>query len=211
DAYKATYATQMQLLRGREDLEEPQEPFFKPPIDMRKPGRPAKKRKLGHDEHVSEKRQRTCKRCNQIGHNRRTCAGGEVGSNPKGRRPRTMVDGGTQETTYPDPAECSSSRRRRGRGRGRGSRGGRGRGRGSASTSAAASTSASTSQTAPSTSSAPASRGRGGRGGRGARGGRGVVQQTLRQSVNGACWFSQTLSQTFQAPKPQKKGTFATQ
>ncbi|XP_026450784.1 uncharacterized protein LOC113350895 [Papaver somniferum] len=150
DAYKATYATQMQLLRGREDLEEPQEPFVKPPIDKRKPGRADTKRKLGHDEHVSEKRQRTCKRCNQICHNRRTCAGGEVVSNPKGRRPRTMVDGGTQETTHPDPAECSSSRRRRGIG----SRGGRGRG--SASTSAAASTSASTSQNAPSTSSAPA-------------------------------------------------------
>ncbi|KAI3896522.1 hypothetical protein MKW92_011091, partial [Papaver armeniacum] len=178
DAYKATYATQMQLLRGREDLEEPQEPFVKPPIDMRKPGRPAKKRKLGHDEHVSEKKQRTRKRCNQIGHNRRTCAGGEVGSNPKGRRPRTMVDGGTQETTYPDPAECSSSRSRRGRGRGRGSRRGRG------STSASASTSASTSQTAPSTSSAPASRGRGGRGGRGARGGRGVVRQRLLSDLS---------------------------
>ncbi|KAI3953708.1 hypothetical protein MKW98_017532 [Papaver atlanticum] len=111
-----------------------------------------------------------------------------------------MVDGGTQATTYPDPAECSSTRSRTRRGRV--SRGGRGRG--SASTSAAASTSASTSQTAPSTSSAPASRGRGGRGGRR------VVQQTFRQSVNGVGWFSQTLSQTFQAPKPQKKGTSAT-
>ncbi|XP_026377637.1 uncharacterized protein LOC113271930 [Papaver somniferum] len=215
DAYKSTYAIQMQLIRGREDLERlytvtvfiPQDPFVKPPIDMRKPGKPAKKRKLGHYDHVSEKKQRTLKRCNQIAHNRRTCAGGEVGSNPKERRPRSMVDGGTQETTYPDPAECSSSRSRRWRGRG--SRGGRGRG--SASTSAAASTSASTSQTTPSTSSAPASGGRGGRGGRGARGGRGVVQQTFSQSVNGTGWFSQTLSQTFQAPKPQKKGTSTTQ
>lgn len=110
ESYKAIYAPGMGLLIGKEVWPEPLVEI-NPPIDMRKPGRPCKKRKRGHDELHSEKVVRTYKRCKMPGHNRKTCGGAPVGSNPKTKRQRTMVEGGSHKTTYPDPAELSTSRR----------------------------------------------------------------------------------------------------
>ncbi|XP_026444575.1 uncharacterized protein LOC113344906 [Papaver somniferum] len=85
ESYKAIYAPEMGLLIGREEWPEPLVEI-NPHIDMRKPGRPFKKRKRAHDEPHSEKVVRTCKICKMPGHNRRTCAGAPVGSNPKTKR-----------------------------------------------------------------------------------------------------------------------------
>ncbi|KAI3994143.1 hypothetical protein MKX01_012400 [Papaver californicum] len=128
---------------------------MRPPVDIKIPGIPYKKRKIGHDEYYTEKKVRSSTRCKHTGHNKRTCGGAHVGSNPKGKRQRTIVDGGSHTTSYPDPAELSTSRSlsRRGRG-GRGRRGGRG----------AASSSSTSVSASPSTTS-----GRGSRGGRGGR------------------------------------------
>lgn len=82
ECYKEIYAPEMGLLIGREERPKPLVEI-NPPIDMRKPGRPCKKRKREHDELHSEKVVGTCKRCKMPGHNRRTCAGAPVGSNPK--------------------------------------------------------------------------------------------------------------------------------
>ncbi|XP_026378299.1 uncharacterized protein LOC113272714 [Papaver somniferum] len=100
DALRATYALEM-------------EDSFKmrPPIDIRKPGIPCKKRKRDYDKGHTEKKVRSCTRCKLIGHNKRTCVGAPVGSNPKGKRQRTMVQGGSHSTSYPDPAELSISSR----------------------------------------------------------------------------------------------------
>ncbi|XP_026429862.1 uncharacterized protein LOC113326330 [Papaver somniferum] len=120
ESYKAIYAPEMRLLIGREDWPEPLVEI-NPPIDMMKPGRPCKKRKRAHDEPHSEKVVKTWKRCKMPGHNRRTCAGAPVGSNPKKRRQRTMVEGGSHKTTYPDPAELNTIKRASKRGRSKGS------------------------------------------------------------------------------------------
>lgn len=93
---------------------------MRPPIDIRKPGRPCKKRKRAYDEGHTEKKVRSCSRCKTIGHNKRTCAGAPVGSNPKAKRQKTMVQGGCHSTSYPDPHELSTSRRGRKATRGRG-------------------------------------------------------------------------------------------
>ncbi|KAI3993502.1 hypothetical protein MKX01_002515 [Papaver californicum] len=59
DAYKATYGPEIQLLIGREDWNRPHV-VINPPIDMRKPGRPTRKRKKAFDEVYTERKQRTC-------------------------------------------------------------------------------------------------------------------------------------------------------
>ncbi|XP_026396329.1 uncharacterized protein LOC113290962 [Papaver somniferum] len=83
DAMRATYAPEMGLLLGREEWDEPEDSFkMRPPIDIRKPGRPCKKRKRAYDEGHTENKVRSCTRCKTIGHNKRTCAGAPVRSNP---------------------------------------------------------------------------------------------------------------------------------
>ncbi|KAI3902376.1 hypothetical protein MKW92_052617, partial [Papaver armeniacum] len=39
--------------------------------------------------------------CKVVGHNKSTCKGGEVGQNPKGKRPRTQVDAADFSFSYP--------------------------------------------------------------------------------------------------------------
>ncbi|XP_026395836.1 uncharacterized protein LOC113290428 isoform X2 [Papaver somniferum] len=179
DALRATYAPEMGLLLCIEEWDEPEDMVvIIPPIDIRKPGRPCKKRKRAYDEGHTEKKVISCTICKSIGHNRRTCAGAPVGYNPKAKRQRTMVQGGSHSTSYPDSVELSTSRRARGGRRGR---------RGAASSSSvAASSSQPTNNFAPGASSSSTAGGRGSRGCRGARGGSGMqVHQTLSQSIAG--------------------------
>ncbi|KAI3837072.1 hypothetical protein MKW98_005405, partial [Papaver atlanticum] len=202
DALRATYAPEMGLWLGREDWDEPEGIVnMRPPIDIKKPGRPCKKRKRAYDEGHNEKKVRSYTRCKTIGHNRRTCSGAPVGSNPKEKRQRTMVQGVSHSISYPDPDELSTSRRGRKATRGRG-----------AASTSSVDVAASSSQP---TNSVDADRGstgsRGSRGGIGSRGGRGrsgrgmQVHQTLSQSIAGVCSVSQTLTQTFTVPKPKGK------
>ncbi|KAI3962349.1 hypothetical protein MKX01_005351 [Papaver californicum] len=108
DAYKETYAPEMKLLIGRENWNKPRV-VINPPIDMRKPGRPTKKGKRALDEVYTERKQRTCRRYKNTRHNIRTCKGAEVGSNQEKKRQRTIVVGGSHNTSYPDSIELSTS------------------------------------------------------------------------------------------------------
>ncbi|KAI3836224.1 hypothetical protein MKW92_037060 [Papaver armeniacum] len=63
------------------------------PPHSRKPGRPKIKRVRSYDEPRVEKRKRRCGKCGEItNHNKRTCVGGQVGSNPTAKRQMTECD-----------------------------------------------------------------------------------------------------------------------
>lgn len=101
DSYKRTYAPEFNPLLGLDDYEKTaKKEMIKPPVYIRKPGRPRGKRIRAHDEPPPiGKKTRKCKRCGLSGHYEKTYAGGAVGSNPKVPKDRTCVDGDTY-TTY---------------------------------------------------------------------------------------------------------------
>ncbi|XP_026429724.1 uncharacterized protein LOC113326164 [Papaver somniferum] len=103
DYYKKTYAPDFNLLEGVANWIEPEKPeMMKTPVDIRKPGRPRKKRILSYDEPRGQKKARRCSRCKNEGQYSSNCVGGPVGGNPKGFKPRTCVDG-TKQTTVEAP------------------------------------------------------------------------------------------------------------
>ncbi|XP_026431647.1 uncharacterized protein LOC113328868 [Papaver somniferum] len=53
-----------------------------------------------------------CKKCGVYGHYAITCAGGEVGKNTKGEKPRTCVDGSTSSTHVPEPPKRKYNRKK---------------------------------------------------------------------------------------------------
>ncbi|XP_026399786.1 uncharacterized protein LOC113295674 [Papaver somniferum] len=86
--------------------------FINPPVIIRKTGRPRKKRIPSYDEAGSVKKMRKCKKCGVYGHYAITCAGGEVGKNQKGEKPRTCVDGSTSSTYVPEPPKRKYNRKK---------------------------------------------------------------------------------------------------
>ncbi|XP_026411058.1 uncharacterized protein LOC113306321 [Papaver somniferum] len=84
---------------------------LKPPPYQRKTGRPAKKRKRSYDEPETVVKKRKCGKCGSTaGHNKRTCAGGDVGKNPTGFMPSTEYDAANCTFTSRDHPESSSAR-----------------------------------------------------------------------------------------------------
>ncbi|KAI3835272.1 hypothetical protein MKW98_020388 [Papaver atlanticum] len=77
-----------------EDFPEAKTKIIHPEL-LRDPGRPCVNRKRSWTEMDSQKKPRCCTRCCGPNHNKSTCKGGEVGSNPKKRGARTecQVDG----------------------------------------------------------------------------------------------------------------------
>ncbi|KAI3837984.1 hypothetical protein MKW92_038631 [Papaver armeniacum] len=94
DNFRTTYAPTIAPLLGPDDWEETTI-VINAPILMRKPGRPRVNRRRSYDEPQIEKKPRACSKCKQTGHNKTTCGGGAVGSNPKVKRLRTEVYGQT--------------------------------------------------------------------------------------------------------------------
>ncbi|XP_026410549.1 uncharacterized protein LOC113305760 [Papaver somniferum] len=92
DNYRTTYAPDMVPLEGPEDWDEPRT-IIVPPLLIRKPGRPGKNRRKAYNETLSEKKVRCCSKCKLPGHNKTTCPGGAIGSNPKRKR-STSEEGG---------------------------------------------------------------------------------------------------------------------
>ncbi|XP_026452014.1 uncharacterized protein LOC113352409 [Papaver somniferum] len=88
--YKKTYAPEFEPLSAEIDWNILVE-FINPPVIIRKTGRPRKKRIPSYDEAGSVKKMRKWKKCGVYGHYAITCAGGEVGKNPKGEKPRTCA------------------------------------------------------------------------------------------------------------------------
>ncbi|XP_026413357.1 uncharacterized protein LOC113309160 [Papaver somniferum] len=78
---------------------------IKPPHLLREPGRPCVNRKRSWTEMNPEKKARHCRKCGGSRHNSRTCKGGEVGSNPKGKKARVEceVNGSSFTTTTSKP------------------------------------------------------------------------------------------------------------
>ncbi|XP_026399561.1 uncharacterized protein LOC113295435 [Papaver somniferum] len=98
--YKKTYAPEIEPLSAEIDwiralniLVE----FINPPVIIRKTGRLRKKRIPSYDEAGSVKKMRKCKKCGVYGHYAVTCGGGEVGKNPKGKKPRTCASTTTKD------------------------------------------------------------------------------------------------------------------
>ncbi|KAI3930427.1 hypothetical protein MKW92_014135, partial [Papaver armeniacum] len=83
------------------------------PILMRKPGRPRVNRRRSYDEPQTEKKPRACSKCKQTGHNKTTCGGGAVGSNPKAKRLRTEVDGQTFTSINYNHGQSSTGKRKK--------------------------------------------------------------------------------------------------
>ncbi|XP_026419898.1 uncharacterized protein LOC113315868 [Papaver somniferum] len=97
-AYRATYAPAIARFTRKDDwpeLEEHEKIELQPALKIRKTGRPRVKRMGAWDEPKTHRRTYSCGICGSNGHNRSTCAGGDVGQNPKEKRPRTQVDGAT--------------------------------------------------------------------------------------------------------------------
>ncbi|KAI3871461.1 hypothetical protein MKW92_010511, partial [Papaver armeniacum] len=97
-AYRATYAPAIAPFTGKDDwpeLEEHEKIELQPAIKIKKTGRPRVKRRRAWDEPKTESMTYSCSICGSNGHNKSTCAGGDVGQNPKAKRPRTQVDGAT--------------------------------------------------------------------------------------------------------------------
>ncbi|XP_026419534.1 uncharacterized protein LOC113315473 [Papaver somniferum] len=109
--YKKTYAPEFEPLSAEIDWNILVE-FINPPVIIRKTGRPRKKRIPSYDEAGSVKKMRKCKKCGVYGHYAITCAGGEVGKNPKGEKPRTCVDGSTSSTHVPEPPKRKYNRKK---------------------------------------------------------------------------------------------------
>ncbi|XP_026415797.1 uncharacterized protein LOC113311162 [Papaver somniferum] len=109
--YKKTYAPEFEPLSTEIDWNILVE-FINPPVIIRKTGRPRKKRIPSYDEAGSVKKMRKCKKCGVYGHYAITCAGGEVGKNPKGEKPRTCVDGSTSSTYVPEPPKRKYNRKK---------------------------------------------------------------------------------------------------
>ncbi|XP_026429238.1 uncharacterized protein LOC113325248 [Papaver somniferum] len=80
------------------------------PPHSRKPGRPKSKRVRSYDEPRVEKTKRRCGKCGNVtNHNKRTCAGGEVGSNPTAKRQRTECDAQSFTFSNIEPTMKTSS------------------------------------------------------------------------------------------------------
>ncbi|XP_026446760.1 uncharacterized protein LOC113347333 [Papaver somniferum] len=109
--YKKTYAPEFEPLSAEIDWNILVE-FINPPVIIRKTGSPRKKRIPSYDEAGSVKKMRKCKKCGVYGHYAITCAGGEVGKNPKGEKPRTCVDGSTSSTYVPEPPKRKYNRKK---------------------------------------------------------------------------------------------------
>ncbi|XP_026417243.1 uncharacterized protein LOC113312721 [Papaver somniferum] len=109
--YKNTYAPEFEPLSAEIDWNILVE-FINPPVIIRKTGRPRKKRIPSYDEAGSVKKMKKCKKCGVYGHYAITCAGGEVGKNPKGEKPRTCVDGSTSSTHVPEPPKRKYNRKK---------------------------------------------------------------------------------------------------
>ncbi|XP_026417515.1 uncharacterized protein LOC113312998 [Papaver somniferum] len=109
--YKKTYDLEFEPLSAEIDWNILVE-FINPPVIIRKTGSPRKKRIPSYDEAGSVKKMRNCKKCGVYGHYAITCAGGEVGKNPKGEKPRTCVDGSTSSTHVPEPPKRKYNRKK---------------------------------------------------------------------------------------------------
>ncbi|XP_026450702.1 uncharacterized protein LOC113350798 [Papaver somniferum] len=84
---------------------------IKPPPYQRKTGRPAKKRKRSYDEPETVVKKRKRGKCGSTaGHNKRTCAGGDVGKNQTGFKPSTEYDAANCTFTSRDQPESSTAR-----------------------------------------------------------------------------------------------------
>ncbi|KAI3964197.1 hypothetical protein MKW92_028652, partial [Papaver armeniacum] len=82
-----------------------------PPPYQRKTGRPAKKRKRSYDEPETVVKKRKCGKCGSTtGHNKRTCAGGDVGKNQTGFKPSTEYDAANCTFTSRDQPESSTAK-----------------------------------------------------------------------------------------------------
>ncbi|KAI3970160.1 hypothetical protein MKW92_039904 [Papaver armeniacum] len=88
-------------------MEEHEKIELQPTLKIKKIGRPRVKRRRAWDEPKILSRTYSCGICGSNGHNRSTCAGGDVGQNPKAKRPRTQVDGATF-TSSQTPAPISA-------------------------------------------------------------------------------------------------------
>ncbi|KAI3941526.1 hypothetical protein MKW92_048073, partial [Papaver armeniacum] len=81
------------------------------PPHSRKPGKPKSKRVRSYDEPRVEKRKRRCGKCGEVtNHNRRTCDGGQVGSNPTTKRQRTECDAENFTFTNIEPSQTTRVR-----------------------------------------------------------------------------------------------------
>lgn len=81
------------------------------PPHSRKPGRPKSKRVRSYDEPRVEKTKRRCGKCGNVtNHNKRTCAGGEVGSNPTAKRQRTECDAQSFTFSNIEPSQTTGVR-----------------------------------------------------------------------------------------------------
>ncbi|XP_026440041.1 uncharacterized protein LOC113338860 isoform X2 [Papaver somniferum] len=105
-AYRATYAPAIAPFTGKDDwpeLEQHEKIELQPALKIRKTGRPRVKRRRAWDEPKTQSRTYSCSICGSNGHNKSTCAGGDVGQNPKEKRPRTQVDGATFTSRHLHP------------------------------------------------------------------------------------------------------------
>ncbi|KAI3975844.1 hypothetical protein MKX01_015392 [Papaver californicum] len=93
--YKNTYVFSITPLgNSTDDFPKPQVDIIHPDL-MRDPGRPCVNRKRSWTESDKQKKPRHCSRCGGFNHNKTTCQGGDVGSNPKkkGATTECQVDG----------------------------------------------------------------------------------------------------------------------
>ncbi|XP_026399324.1 uncharacterized protein LOC113295187 [Papaver somniferum] len=107
--YRTTYSD---VVIPLEDIAEwPTNINLNPPPYQRKTGRPAKKRKRSYDEPETMVNKRKRGKCGSTaGHNRRTCAGGDVGKNQTGFKPSTEYDAENCTFTSRDQPESSTAR-----------------------------------------------------------------------------------------------------
>ncbi|RZC70936.1 hypothetical protein C5167_034097 [Papaver somniferum] len=110
--YKATYAPTFAPLDDKSEWVQPNmnKKILNPP-HSRKPGRPKSKRVRSYDEPRVEKTKRRCGKCGNVtNHNKRTCAGGEVGSNPTAKRQRTECDAQSFTFSIIEPSQTTGVR-----------------------------------------------------------------------------------------------------
>ncbi|XP_026392223.1 uncharacterized protein LOC113348825 [Papaver somniferum] len=110
--YKATYAPTFAPLDDKSEWVQPNmnKKILNPP-HSRKPGRPKSKRVRSYDEPRVEKTKRRCGKCGNVtNHNKRTCAGGEVGSNPTAKRQRTECDAQSFTFSNIEPSQTTGVR-----------------------------------------------------------------------------------------------------
>ncbi|XP_026458938.1 uncharacterized protein LOC113359538 [Papaver somniferum] len=112
-AYRATYAEVVFPFPPQEDwheLEEHEEVELEYVIKIRKSGRPRVKRRRAWDEPKVPTKVYSCSRCKLTSHNKTTCKGGDVGKNPKAKRPSPTKKQSSQPSGIEKTAAASSSK-----------------------------------------------------------------------------------------------------